>query len=65
MKAEIEVYSALVRRKKTVHNPEWKDVSEQKVDVKAKKEFILLGESVWYGPEKIYTDQDDKTTTKK
>jgi hypothetical protein len=65
MKAEIEVYSALVRRKKTVHNPEWKDVSEQKVDVKAKKEFILLSESVWYGPEKIYTDQDDKKTTKK
>jgi hypothetical protein len=65
MKAEIEVYSALVRRKKTVHDPEWKDVSEKKLDVKAKKEFVLLSESIWYGPEKIYTDQDDKKAAKK
>lgn len=62
MKAEIEVYSALVRRKKTVHNPEWEDVVTQKVDVKAKKEFELLKENIWYGPEKIYTDQDEKKT---
>ena len=62
MKAEIEVYSALVRRKKTVRNPEWEEISDKKVDVKAKKEFELLKEDIWYGPEKIYTDQDEKKT---
>ena len=67
LKAELEVYAALVRRKKTVVNPEWEEVSDKKVDVKASKEFVLLEKQEWYKPTKIYTndDKDDEVKTEK
>ncbi|TDO20711.1 hypothetical protein [Pedobacter duraquae] len=68
MKANLEVYAAIVRRKKTVINPDWKETSDKKVDVKASKEFVLLDKKTWYGPKKIYTDDetdDDEDKNKK
>lgn len=55
--AKLEVYSSITRRKKTVYNND-EVVSNQKGDVKHNDVHKLLDKKIWYGPEKIYTDDD-------
>lgn len=55
--AKLEVYSSITRRKKTVYNND-EVVSNQKGDVKHNNVHKLLEKDIWYGPEKIYTDDE-------
>ena len=55
--AKLEVYSSITRRKKTVYNND-EVVSNHKGDVKHNDVHKLLEKDIWYGPEKIYTDDD-------
>lgn len=53
--AKLEVYSSITRRKKTIYNND-EVISNQKGDVKHNDIHPLLEKDIWYGPEKIYTD---------
>lgn len=55
--AKLEVYSSITRRKKTVYNND-EVVSNQKGDVKHNDVHKLLEKDIWYGPKKIYTDDE-------
>ena len=55
--AKLEVYSSITRRKKTVYNDD-EVVSNQKGDIKHNDVHKLLEKDVWYGPKKIYTDDE-------
>lgn len=56
--AKLEVYSSITKRKKTVYNEDISETSEKKGDVKHNDVHKLLDKKVWYGPKKIYTDDD-------
>ncbi|HEX8576784.1 MAG TPA: hypothetical protein VF677_10875 [Flavobacterium sp.] len=55
--AKLEIYSSITRRKKTVYNND-EVVSNRKGDIKHNDVHKLLERKIWYGPKKIYTDDE-------
>jgi hypothetical protein len=55
--AKLEVYSSITKRKKKVYN-ENIETTNHIGDVKHNDIHKLLDKETWYGPEKIYTDDD-------
>lgn len=57
--AKLEIYSSITKRKKTVYNESLSEISEKKGDVKHNDVHKLLDKKVWYGPEKIYINDEE------
>lgn len=55
--AKLEIYSSITKRKKKIYNDET-ETTNQTGDVKHNDVHKLLDKKIWYGPEKIYTDNE-------